>query len=154
MRGQFFHNQILVKRLAGALEKLGAKVRLEHPTRSGQRPRSVDIFAELDGLKLVLEVERESRRALNDLSKAEALEADLLVILVPTRQVARAVLRRLESGVELPNFQIVVLPFGAALQALRENSPLMSLRNVRPTLIQKIPSIPSRHGMEQQKGEL
>lgn len=141
MRGGFLHTHVLIGTLALALRLQGVKVRLEHPVQPGRTGGSVDLFAELPELRIVIEAERSTERLKNDLRKAALLRADVLLIVVPTWKLARAGSRQLaalaaEQGDGKP--RALCLPLGPALQRLASISSLMTARNVLQTTNQKI----------------
>ena len=121
MRGGYLHNRGIAAELVAVLEQIGARVRTEYPAGPGRRAGSVDIYAELGELRLVCEVELGPRRVMNDVRKAEALAADVLLIVTPTAAEARAIRKRLRtfgrSGV-----MVQVLPMGLAIKYLSEMS--------------------------------
>ena len=135
MRGKYLHNKIMVGTLNQALRLRGYPVHLEYPIRHGQHPRAVDIFFQANGLRMALEIECTTARIRNDVAKAEALRADLFLIVLPdarTACAARGVLGRLMKGESLTPNPIRVMPFGAALQWVANNCPFISARNVTP----------------------
>lgn len=143
MRGAEFHNQFLVRQPGRELEKLGAKVFWEYPTRIGRYPRYIDAYAELGQLRIGLEGESKPWNVWNAVSKAEELRLLALLIITPTGHIARAAKCQLTRCAHCTpeNLRIVVLPLGTALQVLTNKSLLMSVLNVRETYIQKIPPL-------------
>lgn len=95
MRGGYLHNEAIGERLRGALAALGAPHSIEYPVGPGRRAGAVDIYVELGGVRVACEIELGPGRIHQDLRKASALGADLLLIVAPTAQVARAIRRRL-----------------------------------------------------------
>lgn len=142
MRGDFLHNEILVECPARALERLGAGIRREYPVRRGRHPRFVDSCAELNGRRIILEGESRFARVPNDIRKAETLRAHALFIVTPTSRIARIFHQRLSRMATPRDLKIVVLSVGAVLQVFTNKSHLMSLLNVRETLIHKFPCVP------------
>ena len=143
--GQFLHNRIMVGQLAAAFQRIGADVRCEHPVRLGRHPRFVDILAVIGALRIVCEAERNARRARNDVSKALALRASLLLIVVPNASVAASAKRQLaaEHDAGPAGLTILVLTLGAALQLLTDKCHLMSALNVAETFVLHPPGAPS-----------
>lgn len=157
MRGKFLHNEILVERSVRALLGFGAKVIREYPVRKGRHPGFIDAYVELDHFRIALEGERTPRRVGNDIVKAEAVQAHLLFIVAPTAEVARAIFRQLrlrECQNPARGMKIVVLPFGPALRVLGNKSLLMSVLNVRQTLIHQLTTLAPLDSVDNQKGQL
>ena len=135
MRGKFLHNQILVSRLEEAFHNLGGTTRIEH--RVGHR--FIDLFVEWEGWRFVIEVELTADRVANDVVKAVAAQADLLLIVSPNRRAAAAVNRKL-ARLSVPSGLVVwSLPFGPALQRLANKSRLMTALNISRSSNPKIP---------------
>ena len=129
MKGGYLHNQCLAGLLVKPLQSLGACVYPEYPVEPGRHPRSVDLFIELAGHRLVVEAETDGQRADKAPAKARALGAQSLCIVVPTAAVARAARRRLKQirAVERqPKLKIVVLTIGAALQQVTNKRQFVS----------------------------
>lgn len=139
MRGGFLHSTVLAQGLALHLEALGAEVHLEYPVRPGPRPQAIDIYADLPGLRLGIEIELEPRRVQQDLEKTRALKLDLLLIVTATRARARTIERRLrDTNVSCTPVQ--VMTFGAARRFLSEVSARPSLLN--GTTAHRAPDLP------------
>lgn len=141
MRGQFLHNDILVAPIAALLREYGVRSQLEYAIESGRGVGFVDLFAVQESFRLVCEAELSPDRVWNDIRKAVALQADLLLIVVPTVRMARRIRRRLQHPrcpAAPENLDIWILPLGPALQRLREMMSLMTRVNVSRTLSHQI----------------
>ena len=119
MRGGRLHSGVLAGGLRDALERLGARVRTEYPVRPGRGAGAVDLYAELDGTRVAIEVELGVRRVRQDIRKAETLGVDALVIVTPTAKVAALARRRLRTRTA-SRVTVHVLPFGRALALLTQ----------------------------------
>lgn len=142
MRGAFLHNY-MVKQLEDAFWKAGAKASCEYPTRSGRHPGFVDLFIEWDFQRIVGEVELSAQRVENDVAKAQELQAQVLLIVVPSTSVATAVRReilRIQAQSAMVRPVIYVLHLGSAIQLITDKSILKSAMNVRTTTIPLISS--------------
>lgn len=131
MRGKFLHNEVIIAPLLLTLTALGYPVSVEHPVRSGQRPRCVDLFFVMRGKRIVIEAECSCARVASDLAKARKLSADLLLIIVPharLRSRARAGLKALlgQGGRSAMHFEVLTL--GAALRWVFDNCPPAATR--------------------------
>ena len=144
MRGSYLHNHILLDPIEEHFRLLGARTRREHPTRKKLAPGFVDLFIEWREHRIVCEAELSARRVLWDLEKAKALDATLLVIVVPRRVVAEAAWRRVKhSSTSSSNVQFWILPLGPALQRLRSCFPLFVGANGRQKTNNKRPATPA-----------
>ena len=119
MRGGRLHSGVLARGLRDALERLGARVRTEYPVRPGRGAGAVDLYAELGGTRVAIEVELGVRRVRQDIRKAEALGVDTLVIVTPTPKVAALALRYVRTQTQ-SSVRVHVLPFGRALAFLSQ----------------------------------
>lgn len=142
MRGGFLHNQVIAAGLRAALEGLGARVKAEYPAGPGRRAGAVDLYAELNGGRLVCEVELGPRRVLQDVRKAEAIHADILVIVAPTPRAARIIRHRLRTTTG-SDVSIRVLPYGLAIKYLSQVQAVeygrdRKTRSPRPGLLGRI----------------
>ena len=121
MRGDFLHNEVLVRRLSQVGQERGAVVRLEVPVPIDGAVNYIDLVLEKGGQLTACEAEQWWRRVGNDVRKANALGARRLLIVTPdshTAQTCRRQLRRhMPSGAKL---QVIVCPLGAALEILRQ----------------------------------
>jgi len=126
VRGHFVHNDVLLDPAVRLLRQHGADVHSEHPIALGSAWGSVDSFAIWRSLRIVIEAELSPERVAKDVTKAVALEADLLLIIVPNWRVARGARKKLEKlGVPAPSqMEFWILPLGTAMKRLRD---LMSL---------------------------
>jgi hypothetical protein len=121
MRGDFFHNEVLVRRLKQVAEECGATVSTERPVRIDGSVSYADLVIEKYGEVTVCEPELSWRRVGNDRRKAEALGAHLLLIATPdalTAQACRRQLRRLPRPET--RIKVIACPLGAALEILRQ----------------------------------
>ncbi|MBI3852689.1 MAG: hypothetical protein HY298_20740 [Verrucomicrobia bacterium] len=133
MRGKFLHSKVMVATIVLALRLCGYPVRLEYPIRHGKHPRAVDIMFQANGRRVAMEIERTTARIPNDVAKAELLRADLFLIITPdarTARAAKAAVNRFTNRAPFSASPIRVMPFGAALQWVANNCPIMSTRNV------------------------
>lgn len=140
MRGGFLHNRVLVEAIALLLLELGAPFQLEYPVRLADSVGFADVFAVHGSLRIVCEIELTADRVWNDVAKAVALQANLLLIVTPTGAVARRIRKclRYSATQSVPGeLEICVLPFGKALQWLRNKLSLMTAVNVRQTTNQQ-----------------
>jgi hypothetical protein len=121
MRGGWLHNQALIAPLEAWFRSRGALVYREFRVRRGTCLGFIDLFATFGSLRIACEAELSPARVPVDIAKAEAVQADLLLILVPTPAVARAIRQKFLSS-QRPNLRqdiaIWILPLGAALQRL------------------------------------
>jgi hypothetical protein len=130
MRGGFIHNQILVAPIEAALRALGALTQREYPVEvSSGYHGYVDLFAVLDGKRIVCEAEQTDDRIRTDIAKAAALKADLLLIIMPSHRVAREVERML-SRLATSSVRICCLTLGGAIQQLGNKRLFMTQMNV------------------------
>lgn len=132
MRGAFLHNHI-VTHMAVAFRQAGTEVRCECPVRCGRHPGFVDLFVCWGAGRIVCEVERSPRRVDRDIAKALALDADLLLLVVPTGRVEAAVkreVRRASGEFPAPLPPILVRRLLPALQQITNKSLLMSVSYV------------------------
>ena len=89
MKGKHIHEGMLDE-LEKALRERRAKTERQVPIRLGKKLWYADLVAELDGRRLLIEVEMSSRRIAGDLQKAGALQATWLWIVVPNDRVKRS----------------------------------------------------------------
>ena len=121
MRGGLLHNQVLLRPIEDLVVCRGATVRREAPTRPGRQAGFVDLFITYRSFRIACEAELTSARVNNDLQKAVALCADMLLIVVPTARVARAArakLRRADCKYEGKGLTVLVKTLGQAIQQL------------------------------------
>ena len=97
-------------------------------TRDNLRIDVPAIYAELGGMRLVCEVELGPGRVLNDVRKAEARGADLLLIVTPTATEARSIRRRLRTFPR-SRVRVRVRPMGLAITDLSQMSPVECRRD-------------------------
>lgn len=131
MRGRFLHNKILIAAVEERFLALGATVSREHSVKVRDRICYVDLFVSYGDSRIACEAELTTDRILNDIAKAIALDADMLLILVPTSTMARKVQERLTMTMPGPSLiAISVLPLGVALERLRNRTSFLTLLNV------------------------
>ena len=131
MRGGYLHNTILLDPIEAFFRQAGARTRREYPVRNATTRGAIDLAASWDDALVAVEAELTPDRVDRDVQKAHAAGADLLVIVVPTRRVASAVMRHLngnggQTGNDVP---VWILPLGPALERLQRFFPLFSTRN-------------------------
>lgn len=127
MKGGFLHNEVLLAPLEGYFRGLGAPVHREHPAESGRSPRAVDLFVTWGTRRIVIEAELTARRVLDDVAKAELLNATLLLVVVPTARIAEAARGRIaQADLTRTSMAIWVLPLGPALERVRRCFPFSS----------------------------
>lgn len=141
MKGGAFHNVVLLQPLREAVEGLGAQVLLEYPVEPGQRPRTVDLYFEWRGYRIVIEIEQSLARIGNDKEKARVLDVDLLTLVFPTPRLAAAAERKLDklsTQGQQQSSVLRVMTFGVALQHLRH--PELLERTLRAARARRIGS--------------
>ncbi len=119
MRGGFIHNRVLIAPIEAFLVQCGAYVRREYPTGPGRTAGFVDLFASYGAHRIVCEAELTADRVARDVDKAVALNATLLLIVVPRSRVARAVRKHLSRLAQM-DFDIWVSTVPVALQRLSD----------------------------------
>ncbi len=132
MRGGFVHNQVLVRRLDEAFRAVGAATFLEHPTGPSAPRGFVDLLAVHGPLRVVCEAELRASRVAAAIVKAEALQADCLLLVVPDQRTVRAVrvaVVRLDVPSSPRSGRVFVLTLGQALQWVRDSFPFLTPRN-------------------------
>ena len=121
MRGDFAHNDILIGRLRQVAEACGATVCSEQPVQIANTTSDPDLVVEKNGRRIVGVAGQSHRRVENDVRKAVALGAQLLLIVTPdsfTAQRCRRQLRRLPYLAA--KIKVIPCPLGAALEILRQ----------------------------------
>ncbi len=96
----------------------------------------IDLFIEYRSHRIAIEAETSPDRVVNDVAKAVAVRATLLLIITPERRIAKAVRRRLNrpnSPGASDELEVWVLPLGQALQRIKNCFPLMTPPNVQAT---------------------
>lgn len=137
MRGGFVHNRILIAALAAFFHQIGAQMRFEHRVGQGRRAGYVDLVVDIGDTRIVCEVELTPDRVPNDVAKAIALKAKLLLIVAPTGAIARRIRRRLRAmklHLAAAELEVQVAPLGIALKRLTNFCQLKSIVNVSQTL--------------------
>lgn len=121
MRGDPFHNDMLVGRLRQVAEACAATVFTEHPVPLDGSVSYADLVVKAHGQVTVCEAEQSRHRIGNDLRKAVALDADWLLIATPDAPIAQACRRQLQR-IPPPagKLKVIVCPLGAALEILRQ----------------------------------
>lgn len=123
MRGQFLHNQILLKPIERLAQKSGAKVQAERYLETPEVAGFIDLSIEKGSVRVACEAETTTDRIPRDIQKAVAFGADFLLIVVPTRRIAVASqgrVRRFQKEWGKQNVRIYVCTLPQAIQALRE----------------------------------
>ncbi len=130
MRGGFVHNRVIVDRLEAAFRAAGADTYREYPT--GPRPPRgfVDLAVTKNGVLVVCEAELRATRATLAVDKAVALHADVVLLVVPNRTVALAILNRLGHRARLDRPAVCVLTLGRALLWVADCFPFLTARNL------------------------
>ena len=127
MTGAFVHERILLPPIATHFQQLGAQVWRQHCVRLEDSLGFADLFIIHGMHRIICEAELTSDRVLNDVCKAKALQAALLMIVVPHQRVAVAIRRRLAAAPSTaPGVEKWVLPLGPMLQRVRNRFPLFS----------------------------
>lgn len=137
MRGGFLHNKVLIEPIAAFFLAVAGTVYREYATGPGRDAGFVDLFVEYGLERIVCEAELSADRVPKDLAKAAALNATLLLIVVPNARVARSVRARASTVAVDPagaNIEKWILPLGVALQRLRSSCRFRTDRNVLETL--------------------
>ncbi len=125
MKGRFLHNRVLIEPLAEYFRLRGVSVLPEYPIRPGRSAPAVDLY--VPAYRLVIEAELTADRVLNDRAKALAMQADMLLIVTPTRRVTDAANRRLKKAGRTEKTIVEwILPVGPALQRIRDCFPILS----------------------------
>jgi hypothetical protein len=121
VRGDYFHNEILPRPLDQVGKECAATVYVEHPVRIGGTTCYADRVFEKGGRRIVVEVKQLCRGTDNDVRKAVALNAQLLLMVTPdalTAQACRRQLRRHPPGDA--KLKVIACPLGAAVEILRQ----------------------------------
>jgi len=138
MRGNFIHNRVLLEPIESHFRRLRALVYLEYPTRMGRQAGFIDLFILHGPHRIACEAELSPDRVRNDVVKARAVHATLLLIVSTNVSVVRTIDQRLRSWGppevpqlrDVPALPIWVLPLGRMLQRLAINFPLGTGLNV------------------------
>jgi len=128
-RGGFLTRKCLLEPVVQACRELGATVSAEYPVRLGQTRGFVDLRVDFGPCRVAIEAELGPKRLENDLHKAMALPAYLLLVVVPNWQscgtarkaMARILEQRRMNGL-LADVEpaTLILPVGPAIQQLRQ----------------------------------
>lgn len=131
MRGGYLHNTVLLNPIEAYLRRADAQTRREYPVQKNATRGAIDLVATWDDALIAIEAELTPDRVVRDVQKALAARAGLLVIVVPTRRVAAAAIRRLRLNCNptRKDLPVWVLPLGPALERLRRLFPLFSTLN-------------------------
>ena len=122
MRGTYLHNRVLVSQISQLLRSCGVTVHAEHHLGAGLG--FADLFAQRDGVRVLIEIERSPARVGNDIAKAVAARVPFLLIVTPDARLARACTRRIgRLGPTPSSLTVHVFPFGTALLRLQEVFP-------------------------------
>ena len=102
-------------------EECGATVRAEQPVRMNGTISFADLVITKDGRIIVCEPEQSRHRVLNDVRKAVAIGAHLLLIVTPDSLTAQSCRRQLRRCPPLDSkLKVICCPLGAALEILRQ----------------------------------
>lgn len=124
MRGGFLHNQVLLAPIEAYFRQVGAAVYPEHPVPGAWG--AVDLFVEYRHHRVAVEAELTPRRVQRDIEKARALNASVLLIVMPTNSLASQAKARLVGAVRVPGMRIVIRPLGPALAWVERSFPMIS----------------------------
>jgi hypothetical protein len=86
----------------------------------------VDLFVELGQHRIAVEAELTPRRVPRDVEKARALEASVLLIVMPAKSLTCLAQARLVGAVRVAGMRIVIRPLGPALAWVMGNCPMTS----------------------------
>ena len=92
----FVHDNLLDS-IESLANDVGARSGREVSITSGRNAQRVDLLIEVRDKRIAVEAELTAKRIINDLTKARALQADELWIVVPNSTVANAVKRQLSQ---------------------------------------------------------
>ena len=123
MRGDHLHNVILVRQLRQVGEECGATVTAEQPVPIEGNVSYADLLIEKGGQRIVCEAETTWRRCGvdNDVRKAVALGAQLLLIATPDTLTAQACRRQLRNHLpQNKKLKVIACPLGSASEILRQ----------------------------------
>ena len=115
-RGGYLHNHILLDPIEASFLARGASASREYPVKLERRLGFVDLFILLGCLRIALEAELSPKRVNKDVEKAAALQVHWLLIVTPRQRVAQACERLLLGIKPRPNFPIIFLTVGTALE--------------------------------------
>ena len=127
MRGEFLHNEVLVRPLERAFRRAGAITSTEFTVWLGNTIGYIDLIAMYGERRFAVEAERSTHRIEGDLRKANALRVDELWIVVPTESVGESVrrtCRKLRHVFDMG--RLFVLTQGQALQRVTDCLPLIA----------------------------
>ena len=120
----FVHDNLLDS-IESLANDVGARTGREVSITPGRNAQRVDLLIEVRDKRIAVEAELTAKRIINDLTKARALHADELWIVVPNSTVANAVKRQLSRlGIRPKECRIYFLTLGKALQRLTNCFPL------------------------------
>ena len=108
MRGGYLHNTILLDPIEALFRQADAQTRREYPVQNVTTRGAIDLVATWNGNLVAVEAERKAERTAHDVQKARAAGADLLVIVVPNRRIASAVMRHLNENEVLTDCDVPV----------------------------------------------
>lgn len=135
-RGGFLHGRVLLAPIEAWVDELGGVGYREFPTKPGRDAGFIDLWITTGTERIACEAELTADRVAGDVAKAKASNATLLLIVVPTAQVARSIRKRLKNLTAQTTdcgFDIWVLPLGVALERLANSSRFRTSRNVSET---------------------
>lgn len=124
MRGGMFH-EYMIEVLERAFNEKGLRTRRQVPSKKGRTTGYIDLLVySNDSRVLVVEVEMNKRRAINDTRKQKDFGTDtMLWIVTPTQRMAQSIKQHLRYRVSAENNKTFVLSFGAALKRIEDKNP-------------------------------
>lgn len=124
MRGGMFH-EYMIEVLERAFNEKGLRTRRQVPSKKGRTTGYIDLLVySNDSRVLVVEVEMDKRRAINDTRKQKDFgDSTLLWIVTPTRRLAQSIKKHLRHHEAAENNKTFVLPFGTALKRIKDKNP-------------------------------
>ncbi len=134
-QGGYLTRYCLIAPVAKTARALGATVFPEHTVRLAQTVGYVDLRIDLGPVRIAAEAELGTKPLDNDLLKAIALPAHLLLVLVPNwssckkarQAMARILERRRRNGLTAPTDPVIlILPVGPARQQLGQINDFVS----------------------------
>ena len=149
-QGGYLTRYCLIAPVAKTARDLSATVFPEYTVRLNQTVGYVDLRIDLGPVRIAVEAELETKRLENDVLKAIALPAHLLLIVVPNwttckaarKAMARILERRRRSGLTAPTDPVIlILPVGPARQQLGQLNDFV--RRSLPDLSQNPKNIPA-----------
>jgi len=119
------HEHMLLDPPEAHLRRLGTQPQRCYRVAIDDRFGFIDLFTVYRGQRIAIEAERSAARIMNDLIKASAASAALLVIIVPNHRIQRAINRHLhEVVIDDFDFELWVLPLGPAIYRIKKRFPI------------------------------